>query len=293
LKGPVARPTGLLDHVRRCNNWVPSRFRPFEVAGQPVGRVRDDLIGRLEQFDGVFEFIDAGVRLAARHATEAERTQVMRGVVARLIEDGAIAKLRREDYPIVTRWGEEPLFLLDRGAVAPFGVRAFGLHVNGYVRRGGKMLLWIGRRALDKAVEPGKLDNLVAGGQPAGLTLTENLIKESHEEAGLSRELALSARPAGAITYCMEGERGLKPDTMFVYDLELPNDFEPRNVDGEIVEYTLMELDEVLERVRTSYDFKFNVSLVLIDFLIRIGHITPANEPDYLELVAGLHTPLP
>lgn len=292
MNSPVARPSGLLDHIRRCNNWVPSRFRPFEVAGKRVGHVRDDFIGRLEQFEGVFEFIDAGVRLAAHHATEAQRTQVMRGVVARLVEERAIAKLRREDYPIITNWGEIPLFLLDRGAVAPFGVRAFGLHVNGYVRRSGKVLLWIGKRALDKAVEPGKLDNLVAGGQPAGLTLTENLIKESYEEAGLSRELALSAKPAGAITYCMEGERGLKPDTMFVYDLELPADFEPHNIDGEIVEYTLVELDEVLERVRTTYDFKFNVSLVLIDFLIRIGHITPANEPDYLALVTGLHTPL-
>ena len=44
--------------------------------------------------------------------------------------------------------------------------------------------------------------------------------------------------------------------------------------------------------MRTSYDFKFNVSLVLIDFMIRTGHITPENEPNYLALVTGLHAPL-
>lgn len=283
------RPNGLIDHIRRCNDWTPSRFGPFEVAGKRVGHVRHDFIHRLEQFKGVFEFIGSGARLSPRYSTAAQRTKVMRGVVKQLVEDHAIAKLRREDYAIVTQWGEEPLFLLDRGAVAPFGVRAFGLHVNGYVRRGTKTMLWIGKRALDKAVEPGKLDNLVAGGQPAGLTLSENLLKEAHEEAGLSRKLALTARPAGAITYRMEGERGLKPDTMFVYDLELPADFRPHNIDGEIIEYTLMDLDEVLERVRTTYDFKFNVALVLIDFMIRIGFVTPANEPDYLALVTGLH----
>jgi len=52
-----------------------------------------------------------------------------------------------------------------------------------------------------------------------------------------------------------------------------------------------MELDEVVERVRTSWDFKFNVALVLIDFMIRVGYLTPDNEPDYLTLATGLHAP--
>jgi hypothetical protein len=49
-----------------------------------------------------------------------------------------------------------------------------------------------------------------------------------------------------------------------------------------------MELDEVAERVRQSDDFKFNVNLVLIDFLIRHGRLCPDSEPDYVELVRGL-----
>jgi len=200
-----------------------------------------------------------------------------------------VAKLRGEMFPVVTRWGEAPLALIDRGAVPVFGLKAFGIHINGYVRGKDGLKLWIGRRALDKAVEPGKLDNMVAGGQPAGLSLTDNLVKEAHEEAGVPRELALRAVPAGAITYRMEAERGLKPDTMFVYDLEVPADFVPRNQDGEITAFMLMDPGEVIEQVRSSYDFKFNVNLVLIDFLIRTGHIRPETEPDYVALVTGLH----
>ena len=288
----AARPTRLLDHIRRCNNRDLARFRPFVVADQRIGWVRDDFIERLREFGDVFEFAADSVNLASRFDTVAARTVAMSGVVRALVQNRTFAKLRNENYAVVTEWGAPPLMLLDRSAVAPFGVKAFGVHVNGHTRRGGQTLLWIGRRALDKAVEPGKLDNMVAGGQPAGLSLTENLVKEAGEEAGIPRELALRAKPAGAITYCMEGERGLKPDTMFVYDLEIPEDFVPRNVDGEFSELHLMTFDEVVEVVRTSYDFKFNVSLVLIDFLIRVGHITPENEPDYLALLTGLHASL-
>jgi len=235
----AARPTCLLDHIRRCNNRDLSRFRPFEAGGHAVGWVRDDFVPAIADFKDVFEFAEGGVvRLAPRHATVEARTDAMARVVRGLVERKVFAKFRGESYAVVTKWGSPPLFLLDRSAVAPFGVRAFGVHVNGFTRRDGKLLLWIGRRALDKAVEPGKLDNMVAGGQPAGLSLIDNLVKEAGEEAGIPRALALAAHQAGAITYCMEGERGLKPDTMFVYDLEVPPDFVPRNIDGEITDFT-------------------------------------------------------
>jgi len=40
--------------------------------------------------------------------------------------------------------------------------------------------------------------------------------------------------------------------------------------------------------VRSGSDFKFNVNLVIIDFLIRHGYLSPDLEPDYLGLVSGL-----
>ena len=45
--------------------------------------------------------------------------------------------------------------------------------------------MWIGRRARDKPTFPGMLDNFVAGGQPIGIGLMDNLIKEAAEEAGV------------------------------------------------------------------------------------------------------------
>ena len=45
------------------------------------------------------------------------------------------------------------------------------------------------------------------------------------------------ANPAGALRYRMELNDHLRDDTLFVYDLELPRDFEPKNHDGEIAEF--------------------------------------------------------
>jgi hypothetical protein len=148
--------------------------------------------------------------------------------------------------------------------------------------------LWIGTRARDKLVAPGKLDNLVAGGQPVGLGLTENLIKECAEEADIPEALARQARAVGAITYAMAVPEGLRADTLFVYDLALDPSFVPRNTDGELESFALWPAQLVAERVRTTDDFKFNVNLVIIDFLIRHG-LLPPEHPEYLDLVFGLH----
>jgi hypothetical protein len=183
------------------------------------------------------------------------------------------------------------MFRLDRGAVPFFGTRAYGVHLNGYRREGSTLDLWVGRRAPDKRVAPDKLDNLVAGGIGNGHGLQETLLKEGEEEASLPQSLTSRAVPAGVISYRMENELGIRDDVLFVFDLEMPADFVPKNQDGEIVHFELMPASAVLDRVRTSDDFKFNVNLVILDFALRHGILRP-DDPEYLDVATGLHRPL-
>src|SRR5438067_2272463 len=90
---------------------------------------------------------------------------------------------------------------------------------------------------------------------------------------------------------CMETELGIRDDVLFAYDLELPAEFEPKNSDGEIVHFELMPAADVVERVRATDDFKFNVNLVILDFALRHGLI-PVEYPEYLDIASGLHRPL-
>ena len=278
-----------LDRIAACRKWDPSAFHPFLIDGRQMGRVRHDWARRFADFPDVFEVSGQGVSLVPGLDEFESRSAAVESVFVALGEAGEFRPLRGEYFPVLHDWHEEPLMKLDRAAVPILGVRGFGVHLNGYVRHeDGSLALWVGRRAKDKRTEPGKLDHLVAGGQPHGLSIRENLIKEAEEEASVPRELAQKAIPVGVVAYVLEREHGLRDDVLFCYDLELPPEFQPVNNDGEVEHFELWPVEKAMARVRESDDFKFNVALVNIDFFLRHGLIDP-DEPGYLQIVEGLH----
>ena len=276
-----------LDHIARCNAHDLSKFVPFSAAGERVGYVRRDNAAQLARFPETFRVASDGVTLAPELDGYAARADAVAAVVRTLAEEGAIAALRNELYPVGGGLGGPHALEIDRAAAPFFGIRAYGVHVNGFTRRGGETMMWIGVRADDRPVCPGELDNMVAGGQPVGLGLLENVIKEAAEEACIPEELARRAVPVGAVSYAMEDAPGLRPDMMLCWDLELPPDFAPANADGEIAEFRLLPAAEVMEIVDTGFAFKFNCNLVNIDFFVRHGLLRPTH-PDYEEIVLGL-----
>ena len=284
-----------LDRIRPCHAWRPENYRPFvlegetgHAGGEPLGWVTHAFAKRLCDFPKVFAVSDRAVVLPARYVDFETRSAVLEETLRALYAAGEIPKWRGEDYGVSRRWGAPTLFRMERGAVPLFGVPAYGVHVNGYVDSPDGPLLWVGKRARHKAVAPGKLDHLVAGGQPYGLGLMENVIKEAAEEASVPAELAARARPVGALRYLCERAEGLRNDILFCFDLALPESFQPRPDDDEVESFSLWTMAQVLERLRDSDDFKFNVALVNLDFALRHGVLNPDSEPEYQKIVDGL-----
>jgi uncharacterized protein DUF4743 len=277
-------------HIIACNNYDPAHAVPLLAGTDRVGLLRRDNAAALRPFPGVFAVAEDKVSLVACGDIVAI-SRAVDAVVEALVVEKRIPKWRNETFDVAPRWGEPPVFRLDRGAVPFFGTRAYGVHLNGYRREGNTLLLWVGRRSPDKRVAPDKLDNLVAGGIGNGHGLAETLLKEGEEEASIPQSLTGRAIPAGAVSYRMETELGIRDDVLFVYDLEMPADFVPKNQDGEIVHFELMPVSAVLERVRKTDDFKFNVNLVILDFALRHGVLRP-DHPEYLDIATGLHRPL-
>lgn len=278
-----------VDHIRRCNNWDPTRAVPLIAGADRIGLVRRDNAEALRRFPHVFEVGGDKVRLAAR-GDMAAISRAVDPVVDALAGENDIPKTG-ETFNVAAAWGAPPIFRLDRGAVPFFGTRAYGVHLNGYRREAGTTLLWVGRRAPDKRVSPDKLDNIVAGGIGNGHGLVETLVKEADEEAMIPPDLVARAVPAGAVSYRMETALGIRDDVLFVYDLEVPADFVPHNRDGEFVDFSLMPASAVLDRIRATSDFKFNVNLVVLDFAVRHALLRP-DDPEYLAVATGLHRPL-
>ncbi|KAF1927833.1 thiamine pyrophosphokinase [Didymella exigua CBS 183.55] len=207
-----------------------------------------------------------------------------------------LKKWRGELYAVYGR-DKELLFNVERSASALFGVVTYGVHLTAYTRsEQGEIKIWTPRRAKTKQTYGGMLDNAVAGGIASGESPFESLVRECGEEASLAESLVRErARAAGTVTYWYVrderagGETGLpQPEVQYVYDLELPLDVIPRPGDDEVEEFYLWSVEEVQEAMRKG-EFKPNCALVVLDFLVRHGILTEANERDFIEIVSRLH----
>jgi len=276
-----------LDRIATCRRWDPAAYRPLVIDGRTLGRVGHGFARRLAGYPEVFAVGEDAVALAPGLDDFDSRSQAVAEVLLDLKAQGEIPLWRGEDYPVLPRWGDAPVLKIERAASALLGTRHFGVSLNGLVRDAEGLKMWVAKRAATKQTEPGKLDHLAAGGQPFGLGVQENLIKEVWEEAGIPAELAARAIAVGAVSFRCERPDGLIDEVVFCYDLELPADFAPVNIDGEVESFSLWPIEEVLARVRDSEDFSFDVPLVIIDCAIRHGLIAP-DDPDDQEIWQGL-----
>ena len=277
-----------LDRIRDCAIFDPADYRPFRVTDTRVGRIHKEFVGELERYASIFRISKDGVDLADDLDTAERRTNAVDQVLRQLHKDGLVAGWRDETYPVTTSFGVPALLHMERAAVPLFGIQGYGVHINGFVERDGETSMWVGRRSMTKPTGPGKLDQIVAGGQPSGVSLRENLVKESAEEAGIPAELAAESVSVGTVSYRTERPEGLRQDVLFNFDLRLPDDFTPVNTDGEVSDFYLWPMEKVMATLADTDEFKFNSALVIIDFLVRHGFID-ADDPDYVEIVDGFH----
>lgn len=239
-----------------------------------------------------------------QQATEAERSQRAAATVHYWRINQAFEILngwRNELYPVYGPQNEV-LYSIERSASALFGIMTYGVHMTAYVRSPQSshgIKIWVPRRAAGKQTYGGMLDNTVAGGMATSETSLECLVREAEEEASLPGDLVEKCSTSrGAVTYIYirtakaTGEIGLiQPECQFVYDLELPADIIPKPNDSEVQEFYLWDVEEVQEHMARG-EFKPNCALIMLDFFIRHGILTPENERDYDEINGRIHRKL-
>lgn len=276
-------PDSLLRHIQSSRSAVlPGDRLVFRIGDLAVGWLKPDFARAFAQEAGLTPDAAGAVTLPRARAAELP-------ALARTMGEAGWFRLRGEMFDV--RAGEDgaAITMLDRGAVPSFGIVSHGVHCNGLVERADGLHVWVARRSATKLLDPGKLDHIVAGGVSAGMDADETMIKEAGEEAGVPPALAASARRVGQLRYDMERPEGLRRDLIYCYDLVLPEDFVPLPSDGEVESFELWPVGQVLETVRRTDQFKFNVSLVLIDLFLRRGLIGPAEVAHALR--QALHQP--
>ncbi|KAL2103300.1 hypothetical protein ACEWY4_000168 [Coilia grayii] len=287
----------MLQLLRRMNNFYSpgsslNSCMRFEVEGQQVGWVQPKIASLLGSFPDVFTSHGGAISVNRSFDSYAKRSEAVDQVLQVLRKDESLTCLkgwRNEKYSVMPRFCDTPLMYMERSATSLFGVKRYGVHLNGYSwDDSGGLFMWLGRRSATKQTYPGKLDNLAAGGLAANCGVKDTMVKECEEEACIPACIAEKARPVGTVSYTYEDDEGVFPECQFVFDLELPLDFKPKIGDGEVQNFYFYPIEKVKELL-VSDEFKPNCAMVVLDFLIRHSVIQPDTEPYYHEFMAGLH----
>jgi 8-oxo-dGTP pyrophosphatase MutT (NUDIX family) len=277
-----------LARIRACNNFEPNTCIPLRIQKTTYGYMQPAFAARLTAWPEVFVTQADAVYLHPQLNDYQSRTEAVATVMYQLHQQGIIDTWVNERYAVNLEFEQTAELAIERAATSFFGLKTYGVHVNGLVRKPDGIYVWVGTRALDKPFWPGKLDQIVAGGQPMGLSLLANVVKESQEEANIPAHLAQQAQAVGSVRYQQQGRRGLDNSTIYIYDLWLPEDFVPENTDGEVIQFQLLPLADIARLTEHSTEFKDNCNLVNIDLLLRLGYLN-AQHPEYQAIRQALY----
>jgi 8-oxo-dGTP pyrophosphatase MutT (NUDIX family) len=144
-------------------------------------------------------------------------------------------------------WNVPPFLCVERAGFRHLGMMSHAVHIHGFLPQGD---LWCGRRASNKATDPGLLDNLSAGGLTAGENPLTTALRELAEEAGLHLPGPARLRPCGTIRTQRPEPQGWHDEQLLVYALHLSGEEAPINADGEVQEFMRLSPNEVLIRMQ-------------------------------------------
>ena len=264
--------------ARACDGPPRIPFVLMDEHGPVLGSVALRHLAALREWPDAFELLaadDGTPRALALRLPAPARDARLARIHARLHADGLVVGWRDEPYPLRDRNGGEH-GTLERAASRFWGMLTLGAHCNGYVAdaSGRPTHLWIARRSLTKPTDPGRLDNLIGGGVPAGQSPREAVVREGWEEAGLEPPQMAGLATGGLIDLECDIPEGRQHERLHVFDLALPAGLVPRNVDGEVAEHRLMPVAEALARAAAG-ELTTDAALATLDFAVRRRLVEP------------------
>ena len=264
--------------ARACDGPPRIPFVLVDERGPVLGSVALRHLAALREWPDAFELLaadDGTPRALALRLPAPARDARLAQIHARLHADGLIVGWRDEAYPLRDRLGGEH-GTLERAASRFWGMLTLGAHCNGYVADalGRPTHLWIARRSLTKPTDPGRLDNLIGGGVPAGQSPREAVVREGWEEAGLEPHQMTGLATGGLIDLECDIPEGRQHERLHVFDLALPAGLLPRNVDGEVAEHRRMPIAEALARAAAG-ELTTDAALATLDFAVRRRLVEP------------------
>jgi 8-oxo-dGTP pyrophosphatase MutT (NUDIX family) len=250
-----------------ANQPIPAHWFPLALDGQSCGWVEPDTARCLLQAPTQFEMSDHGLNLASDANDVGARSRAMEQAARRLHRTGIVREWRGELLDITSNSASNSgqlLATIERAACRALGIETRSVQLNGF-RQDGALLA--ARRAPHKSSDPNRWDNLAGGMIAAGEQVLQALEREAYEEAGL-RLAHLPATTGARLRVQRMVTEGLMIETVQIFDVQLPADFVPTNMDGEVSAFEFCSVDAAVDAIERG-DYTLQASMAILDALRR------------------------
>ena len=257
--------SGLLSYfLGQANQSAPSDALPLWIGGHLCGSLRRAAVETLRASRSVrlhthtVHIGDELTSLPALNETLAE--------IALALKAAGQAPGWRDE--LLDVWSEQNQSIagIESGVVRPLGLVTKAVHLNGLSADGG---IWVARRSLTKATDPGVWDTLVGGLVGYQEDPEIALIRESDEEAGLDAPQISQRTSLRKITRMhRQVKEGFQAEDVLTSECVLESGVTPQNRDGEVMEIACLAPDTLM-RMLGEDAFTIEASIVLAEDLLR------------------------
>ncbi len=268
----------LSDLLNRASQPVQVDSVPLFIADNRCGWLFSSAAQALTGLNGV-DVSQGAAHIGRSMSAGAELNALLATVAITLRQAGCAPGWRNE---LLDVWPEQaddparplsskPLGAIERGVVRPLGLLTKAVHLNGWSQDGR---LWVARRSLTKATDPGMWDTLVGGLISSQEDVQVGLVREADEEAGLEPEDIAGRTPLRTIARMLrQVPEGYQAEDVLTCECVLPPHVTPKNRDGEVMEIQLIAPSSIFNMLAQGA-FTLEASIVVAEDLLQ--RATPA-----------------
>jgi 8-oxo-dGTP pyrophosphatase MutT (NUDIX family) len=246
-----------------ANEPLPAHWLPLVLDQRNCGWLDPETARCLLQRPTLFELNGGRLTLLGDWHDSQARSKAMDEVARRLHQAGIVRAWRSEQLDVWSDDGQS-MATIERAACRALGIETRSVQLNAF-RSDGSVV--VARRAAHKLSDPDRWDNLAGGMIAAGEGDHEALVREAHEEAGLELTNLPVERGSTFRVQRMVAE-GLMIETVQVFDVQLPADFVPANLDGEVSAFETLAVVAAIDAIERG-DFTLQASMAILDAVRR------------------------
>lgn len=253
----------LLERALAFNSQTaPTDALSLKIAGRRVGLLLPHAVEQIRNCSlaNLFRFGQSVVEFVPENSVDEALS-----LVARTFHDaGFFFQWRNELLDVVDASDDTPFAVAERGLFRYFGLATRCVYAVGFTQDGR---LFLCQRSFAKQVDPGLWDVLAAGLVSQGETPEQALVREIHEEAGLT---SADFQPLGRwhrFEVRRLVEEGWMHEDAFCMPVYVKNEKAVHNLDGEVCSVQCVPVDTALERIEANL-VPWDTSVALLSVLL-------------------------